>query len=769
MSKYPVLFELDETEFKTHGIGVLTEATQCDVTEALNGVFELNMLYPSNGAYIKELKNNRIIFADTGNELGNQPFRICRVTKLLNGVVNVYAHHISYDLGGVQLPPFEASGTADAFRKIKQYSTTENAFTFESTVIDDKALSIPVPKSIRAYLMGEKDSVLQSYGGEFTFDRFHVRHSTIRGSDKGFRVKYGVNMVDLNQEESIEKTYTGIYPYYKDELMFMDLSESYQLMYPHEVDTSKLSKKIMYAKGDFSHRRIANVDLSKYFKEAPLELSELEEIAREYMEKNEIGIPRVSLDVRYESLRKSPEYANVIFLEDVSLGDTIHVDFVKLGVSSVGRINSIIYDSLQHKNKRVSIGSPKSNIADTITSITNSVKGSETSILGISRSVAKIDILTNQNAASITALTKRQDQNEERIAALNIWVDENSTNILALTEWQGETDKSIANIQLDSSKNAAKIELLVETSESGENSVKGSVLVEAINGQSTATINADKVNLKGYVTVSSLTATGTTEIDGSRIKTGEILSRNYDDSYILLEDYFWSEKSAGTYYFILDNNKSDRYEFTITQPIPEGGSLRFYMIGMLVETVDPSGNGIESSNVYKTQYPSGTKLDVYASSHFSHVGTKINLTNGEIITPQFAINKDGFAFFGGEMSVLNGRIGPFEIAAAGLYTNFPPSSLYEGGFLGMYADAFEFSSTIDGEQKVSVKMGDIIPSDLGGVQHEVKIFNKKGQSLTVTPTTATLTGSWKATPYTGGDLSEIVTKQDLVNLGLITA
>lgn len=741
MSKYPVLFELDETEFKTHGIGVLTEATQCDVTEALNGVFELNMLYPSNGAYIKDLKNNRIIFADAGNELGNQPFRICRVTKLLNGVVNVYAHHISYDLGGVQLPPFEASGTADAFRKIKQYSTTENAFTFESTVIDDKALSIPVPKSIRAYLMGEKDSVLQSYGGEFTFDRFHVRHSTIRGSDKGFRVKYGVNMVDLNQEESIEKTYTGIYPYYKDEYMFMDLSESYDLMYPHEVDTSKLSKKIMYAKGEFSHRRIANIDLSPYFDLAPLEISDLEEIAREYMEKNEIGIPRVSLDVRYESLRKSPEYANVIFLEDVCIGDTIHVDFVKLGVSSVGRINSIIYDSLQHKNKRISIGDPKSNVADTLVSITNSVKSSETNILGVSKSVAKIDLLTNQNAASITALAKRQAATEEYTAQINVWVDENSSKVM----------------------------LLVDTTEDGENHVKGSVLVEAINGQSTATINADKVNLKGYVTVSGLTATGNTVIDGSRIQTGQILSGNYDDSYILLEDYFWSEKSAGTYYFILDNNKSDRYEFTITQPIPEGGSLRFYMIGMLVETVDPSGNGIEISDVNKTQYPSGTKLDVYASSRFSHVGTKINLANGEIITPQFAIDKDGFAFFGGEMSVLNGRIGPFEIAALGLYTNFPPGTLYEDGFLGMYAGAFEFSSALTGNQKVSVKMGDTIPSNLGGVQHEVKIFNKNGQSLTVTPTTATLAGSWKATPYTGGDLSEVVTKQDLVNLGLITA
>jgi phage minor structural protein len=673
----------------------------------LNGVFELNMLYPSNGAYIKELKNNRIIFADTGNELGNQPFRICRVTKLLNGVVNVYAHHISYDLGGVQLPPFEASGTADAFRKIKQYSTTENAFTFESTVIDDKALSIPVPKSIRAYLMGEKDSVLQSYGGEFTFDRFHVRHSTIRGSDKGFRVKYGVNMVDLNQEESIEKTYTGIYPYYKDEYMFMDLSESYDLMYPHEVDTSKLSKKIMYAKGEFSHRRIANIDLSPYFDIAPLEISDLEEIAREYMEKNEIGIPRVSLDVRYESMRKSPEYANVIFLEDVSLGDTIHVDFVKLGVSSVGRINSIIYDSLQHKNKRVSIGSPKSNIADTITSITNSVKGSETNILGISRSVAKIDILTNQNAA--------------------------------------------------------KVELLVETNKAGQNVVRGSVLVEAINGQSTATINADKVNLKGYVTVSSLTKTGTTEIDGSRITTGQILSRNFSDESVDLIQYAFKAYESGTYFFQFE---STYFYFTITQTVPFGGSIKFYRWFGKIQTFDTNGNEIETVDCTTTAYP-GSLMDLDVSIYFSESGTKIDLENGEIISNQFSIKNDGTAYFGGELKVNFGRIGPFDVSMRGLATTNRGCgiSLVD---TGLYFTSDVYGTNEDG--KVTFIAGDLIQAPYGD-PHVVEIKNSSGDSLKITPKAATMTGSWKATPYKNPSkaASEIVTKQDLIDLGLITA
>lgn len=717
MSKYPILFELDETQFNTHGIGVLSDATQCDVTEEINGVFELNMLYPSTGRHVKDLKNNRIIFADASKELGQQPFRICRVTKMLNGLINVYAYHISYDLGGIQLPPFEADGIAEAFQKMKQYSTSENRFNFQTSMEAEGIINLETPTSVRAYLMGSKNSVLSLWGGEFTFDRFNVFLSSARGSDKGFRVRYGVNMVDLNQEESIEKTYTGIYPYYKDALQFTDMTQSYDTNTPPDVDVSRLSNKIMYAKGEFDHHRIASVDIANYLEYgAPLSTDEVREAAEKYMEEHEIGIPRVSLDVRFESLRKSPEYANVSFMEEVSLGDTIHVDFVKLGVSSVGRINSIIYDSLKHKNKRVSIGDPKSNITDTIYTIENRVKESETAVAGLSKSVARIEVLSNQNSA--------------------------------------------------------KVELLVETNKAGENVVRGSVLVEAINGQSTAMIRADKVNLTGYVTVNSLKADGSTVIDGSRIQTGQITSVTYDDSYIVLEDVFYSEKAAGSYYFTLDNTNRVYYAFTISKNVPQYGSMRFYRSEMLVRTYNSDAQEIEASAVTETTHHSGTKLNVYASTHFSGSGTKIDLQSGAIKTPNLSISPDGSAFFRGELSAINGRIGPFEIAEAGIHTQFA-TSLTRGGYIELYEGSFTFdSSLMTGEPGVKVKMGDMIPAEFGGYQNEVKIYNST-DAMRITPTDATLTGIWKATPYTRPsegethEPSEIVTKKDLMLLGLI--
>lgn len=73
--------------------------------------------------------------------------------------------------------------------------------------------------------------------------------------------------------------------------------------------------------------------------------------------------------------------------------------------------------------------------------------------------------------------------------------------------------------------NQANVGMIVDS-----NGVRGSVVVEAINGQSQATISADKVNLNGYVTINSLKFGGSTEIDGSRIVTGVIDSSNYSYS-----------------------------------------------------------------------------------------------------------------------------------------------------------------------------------------------------------------------------------------------
>jgi phage-related protein len=68
MIKRPILFEdttgaVTADTFRGNGLGVLIDAISCEVTEELDGVFELNMRYPQNGMHFAELKTRRIIYA----------------------------------------------------------------------------------------------------------------------------------------------------------------------------------------------------------------------------------------------------------------------------------------------------------------------------------------------------------------------------------------------------------------------------------------------------------------------------------------------------------------------------------------------------------------------------------------------------------------------------------------------------------------------------------------------------------------------------------
>lgn len=680
MKKHPILYESTEKSFMTNGIGVLSDALQCDVTEELNGMYELFLVYPLNGALMRELRNGRIIYADASKEMGCQPFRILRVNKLLNGLVNVYAVHISYDLSGIQLPPFDTAGISDGMSKIKPLSTSANDFKFESLMIDAPdpvTFTRKTPTSVRSYLMGAKNSLLQAYGGEFVFDGFQVRHAPRRGSDKGYRVRYGVNLIDLNQEESIENTYTGFYPYYKDEYMFMDLTETYDFMYPHEVDTSKLSGKIVNVGGTFGHSKIVNVDLSPMFELAPLSTDELREVAEKYKEANKIGIPTVSLDLRFESLKNLPEYSNIPTPEDVALGDTIHVDYVKIGVSATARVNSIVYDSLRHQTKRVAIGDVKNSIADSI--------------------------------------------------------------------------------------------------------------VKSINTQKTPTISGDKLNLSGYVTFAGLGPNGTTEIDGGRIKTGEIKSQNYKKVGMILISSAEKEYPAGKYYFY--PNMSDSYGgsdfekrvgFVLKKSVPTGGKIVFKPNSNSIDTYKKDGTMIETASTYQLSINDydHSYIEVEYGAYLSESGTMFDLNEGELISENFSLWKDGTVFVNGTIRSKDAAFGNMSFNDDGflygnrgnLFGGADDSALFllDKGWLQFFATSddgesafFEVGASVIDNEPI-IHLATRKPTEN---EYEYKYF-----SISMNKALACLTGGWKSTPFTGeneNDVSEIVTKKDLINLGLI--
>lgn len=343
------LYEAGKRAFSHNGIGVLSDAVSCLVTEERNGGFELEMQYPMDGIHYRELQNNRIILAKP-NPLGEeQPFRIYKISKPLGGIVTVNAAHISYDLSGIILSPFSASSAPEVFGKLSQMATPKSPFIFWTDKSTAGDFSIAVPSSVRSVMGDSEGSILNLYGGEYSYDRFTVRLYNERGQDNGVTIRYGKNLTDLTQEENIQDMYTGVYPYWTNS----------------DGDLVQLPEKIVNAPGQYSVTKISALDLSGEFEEMP-SVEQLRERTQQYLKDNNIGVPSVSLTVSFIPLEQTEEYKNIAPLERVMLCDQVTVQFEKLGVDATAKVVKTVYDVLAERYDSIELGDAKANIADTI-------------------------------------------------------------------------------------------------------------------------------------------------------------------------------------------------------------------------------------------------------------------------------------------------------------------------------------------------------------------------------------------------------------------
>ena len=161
------LHESTEMSFTTNGLGALSDAITCEVTEERNGEFELEMEYPVTGIRYKELQLRRIIMAKPNPYSDPQPFRIYAITKPINGIVTINAEHISYDMSGYPVSAFAADTVQNAFINMKSASAVDCPFSFSTDKITTANMTVLKPSSMRSLLGGVDGSILDVYGGEY--------------------------------------------------------------------------------------------------------------------------------------------------------------------------------------------------------------------------------------------------------------------------------------------------------------------------------------------------------------------------------------------------------------------------------------------------------------------------------------------------------------------------------------------------------------------------------------------------------------------------
>lgn len=334
-----LLYDPEEKLFNTNGIGSLADAVSCIVTEERNSSFELELVYPITGQHYADIQHRSLIFVKPNPFDQPQPFRVYRISKPLNGLVTVYAWHISYDLNGIPVRPFHTYTIDATLSALTTNAAITNDFTYSTDKPDSMAGEVwtDAPYSVRAILGGIEGSVLQTYRGEFKFDRFNVALLTNRGANNGVTLRYGKNIVGMTQDEDYSGLYTGVAPFWKGEDTAVYLPET-----------------IVFAQGSFGFERILSLDLSGEFDAEPT-LDQLRTRAAQYISDNAISTPKDSLDI---------DYAMDATIGSVRLCDTVSCLYMALGVQATAKVVKTVYDALLERYKSITLGSIRSNFAD---------------------------------------------------------------------------------------------------------------------------------------------------------------------------------------------------------------------------------------------------------------------------------------------------------------------------------------------------------------------------------------------------------------------
>ena len=352
----PILFAKTATTFTTNGLGRLN-FIKCTVTEERNGQYILEGTIAEDELHASSLEMGSIIVAKPNQTSALQAFRVHKLVKPINGIYEIAAQHISYQLSFIPTMPFSITAASTAcnstLQALKSNAAESCPFTFWTNVTTVSSYKQTAPASIRSRLGGVEGSVLDQFGGEYEWDNYTVKLHSARGvQTPSVTLRYGKNITDLNQEEEINNVITGVCPYW------MDSEGGNVVTLPEKtVDSSTASS--------YPFKRTIPLDLSSDWEEAPTQ-AQLRARAQAYVNSSGIGIPKVNIKVSFVNLADTEEYKDVAALQAVSLCDYVAVQFEKLGISTQAKVVKTVYNVLLDRYDSIEVGSLRSSLAETI-------------------------------------------------------------------------------------------------------------------------------------------------------------------------------------------------------------------------------------------------------------------------------------------------------------------------------------------------------------------------------------------------------------------
>lgn len=353
----PILFNKNEQQFDTYGLGEI-DVTTGNVTRERNGLYTFYAEYPANGPLASVLEKEMKIKADAGLRTKNQTFEISRIVKDSSGVLKIYGSHIKHKLEYMAVRHgINLSGTASVALAIWANNLIgDYHFSTWSDIDTTGSTSFTADKMTNAHLAlgGVEGSILDVWGGEYEFDNLTVRLHKQLGRRAPTVLEYGRNIISAESDESIEESYTSVYPFatYTPDSQGSDSTPApITVTIPGDyVDSKYIS---MYA-----NRRIKVVDFSSEFKEKEIPTPDkLRAMTLKFMEHNKIGAPKINTKIEYVDLASTLDYQDNKIIEELEFCDIVPVYYPSIGITEDdAKVTKIVYDFVNERNESVEFG-----------------------------------------------------------------------------------------------------------------------------------------------------------------------------------------------------------------------------------------------------------------------------------------------------------------------------------------------------------------------------------------------------------------------------
>lgn len=357
------------TTFTTTGLGVLDrEIINPIVTEELGGEFSLTFTYPADGPAATRLVLENIVAAPVPGLEQRQGFRISEVVTTIEGLLEVTAFHVFYDLAANLIADtYVVNKTAKgALTQILGAANTKHGFTATSsdTVTRSSARLVRMPIAQALMDAGEDNTFAARWGGEITRDNWHIHHGPMRGANHGVVIRDRKNLTGFESAIDFSTVVTRILPVGYDGLLLPELY----------VDSPKLGDYVVPRIRVIRYGQVKAITDKDNPREGELPLdqahAQLRRLAAAEFSAKHVDEPSASYKIRFTDLSQTREYADLARLETVEIGDTVTVRHTDLGIALTARVVAYEYNPLTLQYISVELGT----VARKFTSVTRQVK-----------------------------------------------------------------------------------------------------------------------------------------------------------------------------------------------------------------------------------------------------------------------------------------------------------------------------------------------------------------------------------------------------------